>query len=305
MAKTIKFNLICDNKPIRTIEDLQSNFSVEDILAYYNNGLLLRWLDVRGYKEEYEQVSKITNTEPVEVVKNLITIFNMESDEQRIEESIYMLEYLNERKELSMLYEKQNYQVKAIIDDYAAGYRQLVDAILQNPNDISKIKANISEIVQNYSFLLGLDHRNLFMLLMQKSQLAIMCLIMNEQARKYYLPIISTDEDGAITSDIDSNQDKSDMYAKLCDLITRNDFKEHMGDALRSFSGNTEKYWKWLEPKDKKYMIISMQNGNYVRSDGERGMQLGYDDIKNQFVILDGIQYESNNDTHQLLYMEV
>ena len=25
MAKTIKFNLICDNTPVRTIEDLQNN----------------------------------------------------------------------------------------------------------------------------------------------------------------------------------------------------------------------------------------------------------------------------------------
>ena len=32
MAKTIKFNLICDGKPVRTIEDLQENFSIEDVL---------------------------------------------------------------------------------------------------------------------------------------------------------------------------------------------------------------------------------------------------------------------------------
>ena len=30
--KTIKFNLILDDKPIRNIEQLQENFSVEDIL---------------------------------------------------------------------------------------------------------------------------------------------------------------------------------------------------------------------------------------------------------------------------------
>ena len=39
MAKTIKFNLICDNTPVRTIEDLQNNFSIEDVLDYYRNGL--------------------------------------------------------------------------------------------------------------------------------------------------------------------------------------------------------------------------------------------------------------------------
>ena len=59
MAKTIKFNLICDDKPVRTIEDLQENFSIEDVLKYYQNGLLLRWLEVRGYEAEYKKVSEI------------------------------------------------------------------------------------------------------------------------------------------------------------------------------------------------------------------------------------------------------
>ena len=35
MAKTIKFNLICDEYPALTIEDLQNHFSVEDLLDYY------------------------------------------------------------------------------------------------------------------------------------------------------------------------------------------------------------------------------------------------------------------------------
>ena len=59
MAKTIKFNLICDNTPVRTIEDLQNNFSIEDVLDYYRNGLLCRWLKVRGYEKELKKVEEI------------------------------------------------------------------------------------------------------------------------------------------------------------------------------------------------------------------------------------------------------
>ena len=44
MAKKIKFNLICDGYSTRTIEDLQNHFSVEDMLKYYKNGLLAKWL---------------------------------------------------------------------------------------------------------------------------------------------------------------------------------------------------------------------------------------------------------------------
>ena len=31
MAKTIKFNLICDDKPVRTIEDLRLSTKVNDL----------------------------------------------------------------------------------------------------------------------------------------------------------------------------------------------------------------------------------------------------------------------------------
>lgn len=44
MAKTIKFNLICDGYPARTIENLQDHFSVEDLLDYYEKGLLAKRL---------------------------------------------------------------------------------------------------------------------------------------------------------------------------------------------------------------------------------------------------------------------
>ena len=33
-----------------TIQDLQENFVIEDILNYFRNGLLLRWLKVRGFE---------------------------------------------------------------------------------------------------------------------------------------------------------------------------------------------------------------------------------------------------------------
>ena len=88
MAKTIKFNLICDGKPVRTIEDLQENFSIEDVLKYYENGLLLRWLDVRGYETEYKKVSEIKETEALEIVKELIRIFGIEADEKSVEQGV-------------------------------------------------------------------------------------------------------------------------------------------------------------------------------------------------------------------------
>lgn len=308
MAKTIKFNLICDDKPVRTIEDLQNNFSVEDVLAYYDNKLLHRWLEVRGYADELKKVNDIVVEKPIDVIGELIKIFNITKDEKKIKKDVYIFEYQEEKKELYAIYEKDKFKAKNIIDDYEIGYKQLVDGILNNPYDIAKIKANIEKIVTEYAWILQLNHRKLFYLFREKSALAIMCLLMNEQSRKYYLPIVTKKDDETdemLISDICYDKDKADMYKIICDMIITFDFRQELGENLLSFSGVTDGYWKDLEQKGKKYMIIKIDKGDFVRSAGETGGDLGYDDILNKFVIVDGIDYKSNSTTHRLLYMEV
>lgn len=305
MAKTIKFNLVCDGNPIRTIEDLQNNFSVEDVLSYYNNKLLHRWLEVRGYSDELKQVSAITGEKPMQIVKELIKIFQVAADEKKIEESIYILGYFEERKELYSLYEKENFKVKSIIDDYETGYRELVNGILDNPNDIAKIKANLSEMVLNYKWILQLNHRDLFYDLLEKSNLAIMCMLMNGQIRNYYLPVEKEGKDGEVTLDINSNKSKAAMFNKICTTIKKIDFRGKLGNNLKSFSGVTDGYWKDIETKEKKYMIIEMADGDFVRSAGKSGGDLSHSDVLNAFRIVEGIDYKSNSSSHTLWYMEV
>lgn len=307
MAKTIKFNLICDDKPVRTIEDIQENFSIEDVLKYYQNGLLLRWLKVRGYEDEYKKVDEIKEFEPIEIVKKLISIFDVESDEKKIEEGVYMLQFLNERKELCEIYKQDNFKAKHIVDDYQTGYKQLIDSIIENPDDVAKIKANIAEVMLNYRWAMDLNHRELFWKLTKCSELAIMCLLMNEDARKYYLPIQINSEDNTTIPiyDTETNADKRNMYEAICKMIKTSDFVTKLGDNLHVFAGKTDGYWKDLETKSKKYMIINMGSGDFVRGAGIQGGDLASTDINNKFVIVDGIDYKSNSATRQLLYMEV
>lgn len=305
MAKTIKFNLICDGKPIRTIEDLQNNFVIEDMLAYYDDKLLQRWLKVRGYTEELEKVEAITVTQPVEIIKELIQIFQIESDEKKVEENTYIFNYLEERRELCNLYEQQNYKVRNIVEDYEIGYRQLVEDILDHPNNAAKIKADIKEMANNYAWVFSLNHRELFFELLNVSYLAVMCLLMNSKTRDYYLPVEIINEDNFVMKDIDTNADKRFMYSEICKIISTSKFREELGDNLISFAGVTDSYWKDLELKGKKYMIIDIGQGDRVRSAGKKDEDLEQADIKHNFLIVDGIDYKSNSSTRQLLYMEV
>lgn len=114
MAKTIKFNLICDGKPVRTVEDLQNNFVIEDVLAYYNSKLLHRWLNVRGYHDYLEAVENIQNSDPLAIVQNLIKIFAIETDEARIRESIYMMQFQKDREQTLRTYCEHNLHTETI-----------------------------------------------------------------------------------------------------------------------------------------------------------------------------------------------
>lgn len=297
MAKTIKFSLICDGNPVRTLEDLKNNFSIEDIITYFNNKLLHRWLSVRGYNVELEKVEKLQNLDCLELVKELIKIFDVETDPITIAENTYILQYKQERELLLEEYKKMDFKASAIIDDYHTGYRELIDTILENKNDIAKIKAAIKEIDRKYSNLYEMDYRSLFYNLFFNAPMAVFVMLMNDNMRKKYLPLSITKE---------NDRDKSHMYRLICELVSDyNTLVKILGDNLKSFAGVTDGYWKDVEPKGKKYMILSMEHGNYIRSAGVLGGDLDSDDINEKFVLLDGIDYKSNNEYDKLLYMEV
>ena len=74
---------------------------------------------------------------------------------------------------------------------------------------------------------------------------------------------------------------------------------------LQSYAGVTEGYWKDLQPKGKKCLILRMEAGNFIRNSGKNGEELNADAINKEFLILDGIDYKSNNADHALIYMVI
>ena len=63
MAKAIKFNLTLDKQPVRDKDDLLSNFNIDDLLKLFKEGLLSRWLEVRGLSKELTALEKINKGE--------------------------------------------------------------------------------------------------------------------------------------------------------------------------------------------------------------------------------------------------
>ena len=67
MAKTIKFNLICDGYPVRSLDELQEHFSIEDVFTYldkikqdYDN-YLFGEEKLLKLESQYNNVKKVNN----------------------------------------------------------------------------------------------------------------------------------------------------------------------------------------------------------------------------------------------------
>lgn len=223
MAKTIKFNLICDGYPVRTIEDLQEHFSIEDILSYYESGLLLRWLEVRGYEAERKKVKEIETSKKIEIIKELVKIFNVETDDKVIEYDTYILGYKTKQEEQARNYIENKSAKEEIITDYYAGYQELVERILNHNEDMAVIKAAINEIVTNYRVTFDYDYRALFNTFRNHAPKAIYAMLMNEYMREKYLtpitPIIANSFESCTK---DENLDETkilDEYSGLFSVL--------------------------------------------------------------------------------------
>jgi len=187
MAKTIKFNLNCDMHSIRTLEDLRENFVIEDILFYYHNGLLKRWLDVRGYSAEAKSVSEITSEDDLEIASSIINILRMEKDPAKVAESIASIHLHQEKIALSKQNEDSETSFDRLISTYIKSYQKLVNKLKESSTSIGEIKACITDIADNYYDIFVMDHRNLFWNLQEVAPLAVLCFLMNEKTRKFYI----------------------------------------------------------------------------------------------------------------------
>ena len=311
MAKTIKFNLICDSKPIRTLDDLRNNFCVEDVLTYFRNGLLQRWLTVRGFSDELEKVKAVTPADDLKTILELVKIFGVDDALTDIERDTYIFTYKQEHSAQLAKYEAEKAEQGEIIRDYHAGYEALIDTIIDHKADMPKIKAAIKEIAEKYYTLFFMQSANLVTLLLEHAPMAIFAMLMCEDIRDDIMTKVLEEEDYMRGSDLEEHDvllSFSDISKNILDMVRagRYDFlKEILGDNLKEFAGVTEGYWKDIEPSGKRCMILRMESGNFIRPAAQSGTDMKADDVNGKFLILDGIDYKSNSQTQKLLYVEV
>lgn len=292
MAKTIKFNLILDNYPVRNIEGMQEHFSIEDMLKYFKNGLLLRWLKVREYEKEYEKVTAIDKTlDNKSIMMELVKIFEIaDLDEGEIEQAIGILTYLEEEKKLSARYEKNVLAKKQIIKDYHTGYAELVEHMEKNKDNMAILKADAIQMEKEYCELFKLNHFALYFRLVETAPKAVFAILTRDVFRNYW-----------IGENVNRKIRDNVRYA----LLSTGKVKEVLGDDLKIVKRNTHAMWDLIERPDVKLMVLSIASGTFVKNAGDFFEKLGNTDVNNKLPKFNGLEYQCNNEAYELLYMEV
>ena len=83
-----------------------------------------------------------------------------------------------------------------------------------------------------------------------------------------------------------------------------NEIKNLIG--LITFQSQTDSYWKDLEDVKTKVMVISIPSGTFIRS-AKNNIKEEFSDkeVNGNFLILDGLQYKSNDEYNPIIYMKV
>lgn len=292
MAKTIKFNLILDDYPVRNLEGLQEHFSIEDMLKYFENGLLLRWLKVRGYDEQYAEVESIDKSlSKKEIVIALIKIFDVIGmDSDYIEKAVGILTYLDEEKELNAIYKENAYAKKQIIDDYHSGYTALIMHMEENKENMALLKADVIQMEREYFGLFELNHYDLYSRLADSAPKAIFAILTRDAFRPFWIGEEATEK----------------IYNHIVTILLDSvKVKEILGDDLKIVNRDTQAMWDPIERAEVKVMVISIESGTFVKNAGAFSEKLGDTDVNDNLVIFNGLEYQCNDESYELLYMEV
>jgi hypothetical protein len=302
MAKTIKFNLIIDNNPVRNINELKDNFCVEDVIDLYNNRILQKWLKVRGYDEFLNEVDAIKEKNLSSILIKLINIFGIEIPKEKMFEDIYNYSFKNERMKCLGEMTKKNNSIKQIINEYHKKYQKLLQNIENKNDNIAYLKSAADEIAKNYFDTFEMYSNYVFDKYKDISQLFIYAILMNSKLRNDFLKDTSVKKGLEIfsLSGLKRGVNKSSLNKKV-DLFNIIDNL----NCINTVENNTENYWKKQEDEKSKVMILSISDDTFIKSAANNEKELSSKDINGNFQILSGLRYKSKKKTFNIIYMKI
>lgn len=149
---------------------------IEDVWKHYQTRHLQRWLEVHGYEKELKEVEQITSDNAFEIMDQLVRIFHIETDEEKIREGVYAMQYQAERRK-----NKLHRIVEGLGDNrctfQSQQYIWLVQTILEKRDDMAAVKAAVQELHDFHMNIYQYDYKQLFSVLFHCAPMALFVML--------------------------------------------------------------------------------------------------------------------------------
>jgi len=286
MVKEIKFNLIINGKSCRTIKDLKTNFNIDDVLKLYEDGRLLRWLEVRKYDDYAKKLQQMDNNAYLDQkIKDISSIFGFSSD---------------------------------MVKKYTAQkYTALKETMKINSNNMEILKKSVTLIEEKYIEQFAEDYKNFFHEINNTYPLIVYRLLMHQKTREYLLyknksisTVIKKNYCDILSAmkfmpDIEDKYSDLPLLLKPIQILSVSVFQLPIRwPYFKIFHGNSTN-GKSMTVSTKKVMILYIEGCSISEVCALRHQVYNTDHINGSFRIFNGIAYTSQSANAKIIYMEI
>lgn len=294
MAKSIKFNLVLGGHQVRTIEDLQNHFEADEVLQYYEKGILRRWLLARGYGEQVSKLDAISNKDTESILIGLCDTFDMDVDEQEIKQCAADIRSSQEQKPIvgqGVLHQNET----KVIENHRESYLELMKILFSDTDDLNLIRSTVKTINDKYFYELLLGGEPLLERLWKKSTYTILCLLMYNNTRalicepETVADVVPSELRGTLTND---------MWSRIRS-------HEYSGKAVKPVKIYGSGNWSTAIPAGQKILVLETPLGVSIRAAGQLKPTYTSEAVAEKLPVLDGLDYKTGYNSRQIWYLEV
>lgn len=296
----LKFNLLIGDKECRTLEEVKENFNIDDIKKYYDSGLLERWLLNNNYKDLYFEIkdlkSKVHHAyyydgaihfSKINIKKDLKYIFFLTQKEKEYSSILFHKTKYDELfKYDNPYYNYNDYKNYSTADEYFNNYKEIVNIIINNKTEYSKIYIDL--LSKRYSYFFDYDYKNFIKKIMDnKNYYVLFYMFYNDFMREYLI------KDDDILNFINEKIIKNNSEK------INNDF-----NYIKYYSkseNNDNEYF--VEISNKECIILYIENASVISIDNKEKVY-NKDNINNKFIKINGIKYNWKYD-NKIIYTEM
>ncbi|RAZ46664.1 hypothetical protein [Campylobacter hyointestinalis] len=267
----------------------------------------------------------------------------MDFDKNALKITLNDINYKEYKENLLKTNENLDKNAKSFLREYHDKFHYIIWDIIKNSENVEKIKSNLKIIEKDYFDLFLLQFQTLVSVFKTDAPLALIFGLGTEKIRKMLLAYINIEEAGdrnkycyigdeeidilSVNGVAVSMEDETKEYLKSINLkpidylrygyfkFTSEDVYNSLkfdyskfGNVIKRFKGSTDGLWRDLVASNKKVLVLEISDlakASQIPKDGETNKPIGIDEINGKFIILNGLNFQSSNNSAYIEYVEL